>query len=136
MESAHGSVLNLAEIIAGNKIRGNWWSHPKAQDIFRLTRAVRDSDDILVCRLVGDKITYVHRRLWPVLVRLAKRIGHESLGRIREIHTAQGKHELQIVAFPRWVPTDVKLLAHKMNEVEAIVQLGECALLRYWRIQI
>lgn len=113
LESAHGPVPNLAEAITGKKIRGHWWAHPKAKEIFRLTRAVRDSDDILVCRLVNGRVTYVHRRLWPALVRLAKQIGAKDLGRIREVHTSQGKHELQIVAFPRWVPADVKQVARK-----------------------
>ena len=98
LESAHGPVPNLAETVTGERIRGSWWAHPKSQDIFRLTRAVRDSDDILVCRLVLGKITYVHRRLWPALVQLAKQFGNERLGRIQEIHTARGEHELRIVS--------------------------------------
>ena len=128
LESAHGSVPNLAETVTGERIRGSWWAHPKGQDIFRLTRAVRDSDDILVCRLVHGKITYVHRRLWPALVRLAKQFEHEHLGRIREVHTSRGKHVLHIVSYPRWVPADVKLLAGKMSETEAVFQLGEWCL--------
>jgi len=125
LESAHGSVPNLAETVTGKPIRGSWWAHPKGQEIFRLTRAVRDSDDILVCRLLHGKITYVHRRLWPALVRLAKQFGEKRLCRIREVHTSGGKHVLHIVSYPRWVPADVKLLARKMSETEAISQLGE-----------
>jgi hypothetical protein len=125
LESAHGSVPNLAEIITGRRIRGSWWAHPKRQDIFLLTRAVRDSDDILVCRLLNGKITYVHRRLWPALVRVAKRFEGKRLGRIREVHTSRGEHELHIITYPRWVPSEVMLLARRMSEKQAIVQLGE-----------
>jgi hypothetical protein len=125
LESAHGAVPNLAETVTGKRIRGSWWGHPKGQEIFRLTRAVRDSDDILVCRLLHEKITYVHRRLWPALVRLAKQIDHDRLGRIREVHTSRGEHELQIVPYPRWVSVEVKLLARKLSETEAVLQLGE-----------
>ena len=125
LESAQGPVPNLAEIVTGERIRGSWWAHPKAQEIFRLTRAVRDSDDILVCRLTHGNITFVHRRLWPALVRLTKQFDAERLGRIREVHTAQGKHELQIISYPRWVPAEVKYLAHRMSETEAIFKLGE-----------
>lgn len=124
LESAHGTLPNLAEAITGTRIRGGWWAHPKGKVIFRLTRAVRDSDDILVCRVMHGKITYVHRCLWPALVRLAKQ-GDERLGRIQEVHTSQGKHELHIVSYPRWVPADVKVLARKMSEKEAISQVGE-----------
>jgi hypothetical protein len=125
LESARGSVPNLAETVAGERIRGNWWTHPQGKAIFRLTRAVRDSNDILVCRLMQGRITYVHRRLWPAFVRLARQLGHERLGRIREVHSVHGKHELHIVAYPRWVPAEERLLARKMNETEASVQLGE-----------
>ena len=125
LESARGSVPNLAEIVAGERIRGSWWAHPKAQDIFLLTRAVRDSDDILVCRLMHGHITYVHRRLWSALVRLTKQFDSERLGRMREVHTSQGKHELQIISYPRWVPAEVKYQAHKMSETEAISKLGD-----------
>jgi len=125
LESAHGSVPNLAEIVSGERIRGSWWAHPKAQEIFQLTRAVRDSDDMLVCRLMHGNITFVHRRLWSALVPHTKQFDAERLGRIREVHTSQGKHKLQIISYPRWVPADVRVLARKMSETEAIFKLGE-----------
>lgn len=124
LESAHGTVPNLAEMVTGIRIRGSWWGHPKRQEIFLLTRAIRDSDDILVCRLLDGKITYVHRRLWPALVRLAKQFDGKRLGWIREVHTSREEHELQIIAYPRWVPAEVKLLARKLSERQAISQLG------------
>src|SRR5919106_198151 len=84
LESGRGPVPSLVEAITGEAIRGTWWGHPKASAIFRATRAVRDSADVLVCRLVGGKITYVHRRLWPALVRLARLVDGSRLGAIRE----------------------------------------------------
>jgi hypothetical protein len=125
LESAHGIVPTLAEIVAGERIRGSWWSHPKSQTIFRLTRAVRDSDEILVCRLIGGKVTYVHRRLWTALVRLAKKFDKKNLGRIREIHTLQGEHKLQVIPFPRWVPEKIKHSARTMTEAKAVSRLGK-----------
>ena len=125
LESAHGPVPNLAEMVTGTRIRGSWWGHPKRQEIFLLTRAIRDSDDILVCRFLDGKITYVHRRLWPALVRLAKQFDGKRLGWIREVHTSRGEHVLQIIAYPGWVPAEVKLLARKLSETQAISQLGE-----------
>lgn len=71
LESGRGPVPSLAHTIAGEAIRGNWWAHPKGHVIFLCSRALRESKDVLVCRLVGGKVTYVHRRLWPALVRLA-----------------------------------------------------------------
>jgi hypothetical protein len=33
-----------------------------------LAETISDSPDLLVCKLVDDRVTYVHRRLWPTLV--------------------------------------------------------------------
>ena len=71
LESGRGPVPSLAEAIAGAPIRGSWWTHSNAKTIFVCSRAIRESADVLVCRLVGDKVTYVHRDLWPALARLA-----------------------------------------------------------------
>jgi hypothetical protein len=43
LEGGHGPVPNFAEAVAGAPIRGSWWGHPKAREIFPLTRALRDS---------------------------------------------------------------------------------------------
>lgn len=125
LESGRGPVPSLAEAIAGDAIRGTWWNHPKSRAIFRATRAVRDSADILVCRLLGGKITYVHRRLWPALVRLADGIGPGRLDAIREEHTKSGAHKVVTVAFPRWVPKEVRKAADRLSEVEARRQCGD-----------
>jgi hypothetical protein len=62
LEGAQGPVPSLVEVIAGEPVRGSWWSHPKSHEIFAVTRAMRASDDVLVCRLIKGKITFVHRR--------------------------------------------------------------------------
>jgi len=74
VESARASVPSLAQLIAGGPLRGSWWAHPKGDEIFMLSRAIRCSPNVLVCRLVDGKITYVHRRMWPALVSLAARL--------------------------------------------------------------
>ena len=123
-ESAHGLVPNLAETVAKRRIRGSWWADEKGREIFRLTRAVRNSSDILVCRLINGKITYVHRRLWPALVRLAGRFDPKRLAKIHEVHTSRGEHELEITPFPRWVPSGTRSLARRMSEKDAANKLG------------
>ena len=119
LESGRGAVPSLAEAIAGGAIRGSWWGHSRAPAIFRATRAVRDSTDVLVCRLIGGKITYVHRRLWPALVRLADDIGRRRLDAIREEHMESGAHRLVTVAFPEWVPKEVARAAERLSEEDA-----------------
>jgi hypothetical protein len=125
LESGRGPALSLVEAVAGQTIRGTWWGHPKGRAIFRATRAVRDSSDVLVCRLLGGKITYVHRRLWPALVHLADEIGLRRLAAIREEHTKSGAHKLVTIPFPQWVPRDVREAADKLSGVEAREQCGD-----------
>ena len=125
LESARGPVPNLAEAVAGTPIRGSWWGHAKGHEIFWLTRAVRDSKDVLVCRFVGAKITYVHRRVWPAVVRLARAFARADLGALRESHTRQGYHKVRVVPFPRWVSAQVKRQAGRLTEAEARAALGE-----------
>jgi hypothetical protein len=119
LESGRGSVPSLAETIAGEPVRGSWWTHPKGNNIFLCSRVIRNSKDVLICRLVGGKITYVHRRLWPALVRLADQFNPDRLAAIREIHTASGKHKVEGTAYPKWVPSDVMSAAAKLTAEEA-----------------
>lgn len=127
LESGRGPVPSLAETIAGEPVRGSWWAHPRAQEIFLCSRAIRESADVLVCRLVGGKVTYVHRRLWPALVRLAARFDADRLAAIREVHAASGKHEVHTTAFRDWVAKDVKRAAERLTEEEAASLLAAVA---------
>jgi hypothetical protein len=120
LESARGSAPSLAEAIAGRPIRGNWWAHPRANIIFHCSRAVRASPDVITCRLIDGKITYVHRRLWPALVRLAERFPADGLAAIREIHTASGKHKLEVAPFPAWVTPEVSQAAANLSAAQAV----------------
>jgi hypothetical protein len=79
LQAARGPVRSLAEAIVGGAIRGSWWGHPKGQEIHRVTEAVGESPEVLVCKLIDGKVTYIHRRLWPALVRLASRFQKEQL---------------------------------------------------------
>lgn len=119
LESVRGVVPSLAEAIAGKPVRGNWWAHPKADIIFHCSRAVRASPDVITCRLVAGKITYVHRRLWPALVRLADRFEANRLAAIREIHTAAGKHKIEVTPFPAWVSPEVRRAASNLSTAQA-----------------
>ena len=125
LEAGRGPVPNLAEAVAGGPIRGSWWAHEKGRAIFRATRAVRDCDQILVCRLVGGKITYIHRRLWPAIVRLAQCLDKKTISALREEHTRSGAHKVGTVPFPRWVPMDVRRAAKNLSEEDAYTQLGD-----------
>ena len=73
LQSARGPVPNVAELVAGEPIRGSWWSHPRSHEIFEAINRLRSSPAVVATRLIDGKITLVHRRIWPVLVRLADR---------------------------------------------------------------
>ena len=124
LESAQGPVPNVAELVAGERIRGRWWSHPAGHDIFRVTRFLRASPDVLTCCLLDGKITYVHRRLWPALVRLADQLDVTRLASVREVHTTRGSHRRETTAFPDWVPPDIVETAASLSTHEARAQLG------------
>jgi hypothetical protein len=119
LQAARGPVPSLAEAIAGEPIRGSWWGHPKGREIFRVARAICESPDILVCKFVDGKITYIHRRLWPALVKLASRLRKEQLAKVWNEHTHTGAHRSRRMAFPAWVPKDVTEQGERLSLTEA-----------------
>jgi len=86
--------------------------------------AVCDSPDVLVCKLIDGKVTYVHRRLWPALVRLADRFSKAQLAKVWSEHTPSGAHRSRRSPFPAWVPSDVKARAKALSAPEAEAVLG------------
>ena len=120
LESARGPVPSLAEVIAGEPLRGGWRSHPKSHEIFAVTRAVRERADVLVCRLIKGKITFVHRRLWPALVRAAGRLPSVHLSQVREALTSSGRHVTKEVPSPDWGPSSVHAAARTLSEEAAL----------------
>jgi len=82
MLEAHGVLLlqdrrfpNLVQLVAGETVRGSWWGHPQGNVIFRAGERLGGHADIAMAKLISDKVTFVHRRLWPQLV---------AVGRVRE----------------------------------------------------
>jgi hypothetical protein len=124
LASGKGPVPRLTEAIVSESIAGSWWSHPKAHQIFAVLQAVVESSDVLVCRLVGGKVSLIHRRLWPALVRASARFPKDRLAQVREEHTTSGRHVNREVPFPRWVPLEVAERARVIGEEEALGALG------------
>ncbi|MBS0374722.1 MAG: hypothetical protein JSR73_09055 [Proteobacteria bacterium] len=124
LASAKGPVPNLVDAIAGERIRGSWWGHERGQEIFRILERVRGSRDVLTCRLVDRRVTFVHRRLWPALARVANRFPASSLAQVIEEHSSLGRHRTRYVAFAQWLPTGIALRARRLTEAEALEALG------------
>ncbi|MFN0250504.1 MAG: hypothetical protein ACKV2T_26725 [Kofleriaceae bacterium] len=126
LASAKGPVPSLAEQIAGEPIIGSWWSHAKGKEIFEVLSAVDEDVDVRCFKLVDGKVTFVHRRVWPALVRLA-RDGVFAAARVESVHqehTETGEHRNFNVPFPEWVPEDVAQAADAMSTDTARAELG------------
>lgn len=114
-----GAIPSLADAIAGEALAGTWWAHAHGKRIFAATRAVREAADVLVCRLVDGKISFVHARLWPALARLADRFPRERLARLREVHGSDGRHCVEEIPFPDWLDAATLAAGRRLDEVAA-----------------
>jgi hypothetical protein len=117
--SAKGPAPRLTEAIAGEPIKGSWWGHSKGHQIFAILQKLEDSPDILVCRFLAGRVTFVHRRLWPAIVKLANRFQPDQIAQIRQEHTASGKHVNHLTAYPIWVPAEILEEAKRLTTQEA-----------------
>jgi hypothetical protein len=127
LASAQGPVPRMSEVIAGEPIRGSWWGHPKGAEIYRVLGSIHDSPDVLVCRVLGGKITFVHRRLWPSLIHVADRFAPERLARVEQEHTASGRHVNHETPFPLWADQLSRDAATMLTDDEALTALGDWA---------
>jgi len=126
LESARGPLPSLAERVAGEPIRGSWWSHPAGHEIFAAIEAVRESPAVVATRLVNGRVTLIHRRLWPALVRVADQLPAERLASLREEHTPSGSHRTTEIPFPSWVPAGIRTEANALTAQAAFGQLPPC----------
>ena len=76
------------------------------------------------CATAEEALAFVHRRLWPLLVRIAKRFAPEQIARVREEHTPSGRHVNRVVPFPEWVPDEVSAQADAVDEERALAVFG------------
>jgi hypothetical protein len=126
LESARGPLPNVAEMVAGEPIRGSWWSHQRSHAIYEAINRLAGSPDVVRTRLVNGKVTLVHRRVWPALARVADRFSPDRLAAIREEHTSTGAHRVQAQPFPDWVPEDVLIASRLLSVDEALAALPPC----------
>jgi hypothetical protein len=119
LASASGPAPRLTELIVGEPVRGSWWGHPQGRHIFAVLKAISESPEILTCRLIDRKLTLVHRRLWPALVRAAELFSAAQLAQVRQQHAPSGRHISSEVAFPQWVPPEVLDVASRLSISEA-----------------
>lgn len=124
LATARGPLPRLIDRIAGSAIVGNWWTHPQARAIYPVLESVQTSGQVLVCRLVNDKLTLVHERLWPALAKLAPQFAPRQLARVVEQHTSAGRHAVSALPLADWLPSAVWDQAQRLDEAQAIALVG------------
>lgn len=65
-----GPLPSIVGQVVGGPVKGSWWGHPDGKLIFRICSALAEHDEVLAVKLVEGKITFVHRTLWPALLRV------------------------------------------------------------------
>lgn len=122
LASARGPVPTVAEEVAGGPIFGSWWAHPKGKAIFAALSEIDDSEDVRCFKLVDGKVTYVHRRAWPALVRLARAgvLSAERVASVQQEHLPTGEHRNFTTAFPDWVDETTARAADALTVDQAV----------------
>lgn len=126
LASARGPVPSVAEAVAGQPIVGSWWAHPRGKAIFAALSEIDDADDVRCFKLVDGKVTFVHRRMWPALARLASDgvLAAPRVASIQQEHMPTGEHRNLVTPFPDWVPDEVARAAAALTIEDARAQLG------------
>jgi hypothetical protein len=63
---------SITTVVARQPVKGSWWAHSAAHAIFHAANALAERPDVLVCRLLSRKVTFVHRRWWAALLGVAR----------------------------------------------------------------
>ena len=66
------ALPNLCRLAVGERVRGSWWAHPRAQEIFQVYDALEDHPDVLIMKLISGKVTYIDRTIWPQVVAVGR----------------------------------------------------------------
>src|ERR1700687_3322584 len=62
---------SVTGFVAGDNVRGSWWSHPQSHEMYGLSCRLHDHPDVLSVKLISGKVTLVHRPLWPAVFTVA-----------------------------------------------------------------
>jgi hypothetical protein len=52
------------------KVHGSWWGHPEGGRVYAIASELERSHEVLGAKLVDGKVAFVHRALWPHLLRV------------------------------------------------------------------
>jgi hypothetical protein len=63
---------DAVSLVAGERIRGSWWAHPRGKAIFWALSALADDPDVVPSKGFDGKQRWIHRALWSALVRVSR----------------------------------------------------------------
>jgi hypothetical protein len=66
------TLPSLSGLVAKTPVSGSWWGHRDGNAIYAVATAFEEHADVLACKLVDGKVTFVHRRLWPALIAVGR----------------------------------------------------------------
>lgn len=122
-ESAKSFVPSVVRFMVGHDYKGNWWSLPKSALIYNALQPIREHPEVHVCRLVRQKVTFLHKDVWAPLICLSERLPAGALDKVVEIHEDTGRHRTEILATPDWAPTEVVAEVRSMTVDQARARL-------------
>jgi hypothetical protein len=76
----HRGLASVVSLLTGEDLKHSWWSHPQSHLLFRVMSELTDHPDVLVCKLLYQKDTFVHRQLFPALLKAAESKTGKPLG--------------------------------------------------------
>lgn len=82
--ASDAKLPSVAGLVARAPLRGSWWAHPQSHEIFGVASRLGSRPDVLMPRLIGGKVTFLHKKLWPALL---------AVGRAREPWQLEGLTE-------------------------------------------
>jgi hypothetical protein len=62
---------SVSGLVAREPLCGSWWAHPRSHEIFAVLQELVDHQDVMITKLVSEKVTFVNRKLWPYLLSIA-----------------------------------------------------------------
>lgn len=68
------SFPSVVSTITGKSIQGSWWGHPMANPIYNGLNWAIHRKSILSAKLLAKKVTYIHRRLYPLFFSIVNEV--------------------------------------------------------------
>ncbi|MFD2640809.1 hypothetical protein [Pseudomonas japonica] len=127
MESARTKLPSVVDFITGGNFKGGWWALPNSSAIYNTLTKLRDSPQILVCKLVRGKVTYVSHDILPYLICLSAELPADALARITEVHSGNGRHTLNTESLSSWASQVTMEHARSISRESAIDEIAKLA---------